>query len=119
MIDVGICQKNSCYRSVAWSGNCRTDRLQFRHAFDLPGQIGRCVNQETAPKGFGVAADCDTGLRLRGNFSRARGDAVLTSTIPLGQTAAGCAAENMDANQPAFRSNYFPWITPRPRNTCT
>jgi len=105
MIDIGIRQKNSGDRSIAGSGSCRTTRLQFRHAFDLPGQIGRCVNQETAVKGFGVAADCDTGLRLRGNFARARGDAVRTSTIPLGQTAARCAAENMDANQPAFRSN--------------
>jgi len=56
-------------------------------------------------KGFGVAADCNVGLRLRRNLARARGDAVRTGTVPLGQTAAGCAAENMDANQPAFRSN--------------
>src|SRR5205823_10653771 len=101
------------------SGSCRIIRLQLRHGFDLPGQIGRRVYQETASRGFRVAADPDAGLRLRDNFPAARGDAVRTGTIPLGQTAAGRAAENVDPNQPEFRSNYFPWITPRPRNTCT
>ena len=102
MIDVGICQKNARDGSVARRA---APRVQLRHTFDLPGQIGRCVDKETAPKAFGVAADYDTGLRPRGNFARARRDAVRAGTIPLGQTAAGCAAENMDANQPALRSN--------------
>src|ERR1700730_4783139 len=119
MIDVWVCQKNSGDRSVAQSSSCLTVRVQLRRGFDLLGQIGRCVNQETAVKGFGVAADCDTGLCLRGNFSRSRGDAVRTVTVQLGQTDAGCAAENMDPNQPEFRSNYFSSIRPRPRNTCT
>ena len=105
MIDVGIRQKNSGNRSVARSGSCRIIRLQLRHGFDLPGQIGRRVDQETASRGFRVAADPDAGLRLRDNFPAARGDAVRTGTIPLGQTAAGRAAENVDPNQPAFRSN--------------
>jgi hypothetical protein len=37
----------------------------------------------------------------------------------LRQTAAGCTAENMNANQPESRNNYFRPIRPRPRNTCT
>src|SRR4029077_1921640 len=88
-------------------------------AFDLSSQIGRCVDQEPRLKIFRVAANRDAGLCLRSNFTCARGDAVCTGTIPLGQTAAGCTAENMDANQTESRSNYFRPIRPRPRNTCT
>src|ERR1043166_1782591 len=98
MIDIGICQKNSCDRSVARSRSCLTVRLQLRHAFDLPGHIGRSVDQETALNSFRVAADGDAGLRLRDNFPRARGDAVCTGTVPLRQATAGCAAENVNAN---------------------
>jgi hypothetical protein len=39
-------------------------------------------------------------LRLRINFSRARCGAVYTGAVPLRQAAAGCAAEDMDPNQP-------------------
>ena len=105
MIDVGIRQKNSGDRSVAQSSSCLTVRVQLRRGFDLSSQIGRCVDQEPAQKLFGVAADRDAGLRLLRNLACARGGAGRTGTVPLGQTAAGCAAENMDANQPTFRSN--------------
>ena len=99
MIDIGIGQKNACDRSVAeWSGA----RLQSRRAFDLSGQIRRRVDQPPALKFFRVGADRDARLRLRFNFSRARRGAVGTRTIPLRQAAAGCAAENMDPNQPKF-----------------
>lgn len=97
MIDVGISQKNACDLTVAQLADAR---LQLRHAFNLPRQIGRCVDQEPALKLFRVAADGDTGLRLGGNFARARSDAVHTGTIPLRQATAGCAPENVDANQP-------------------
>jgi len=97
MIDVGICQKNACDWSVAWRVRMW---LQGSLAFNLPGQIRRSVNQEPAPKVFGIAADSDARLCLRRNFSRARGDTICTGTVPLRQAAAGCAAENVDANQP-------------------
>ena len=102
MIDVGICQKNSHDRTVA---RRVAARLQLRDAFNLPGQIGRCVNQEPALNPFRVAANRDAGLRLQSDFSRARGDTVRTGTVPLRQATAGCAAENLDANQPEFRSS--------------
>ena len=89
MIDVGICQKNACNWSVAWR---ITARLQPRHAFDLPGQIRRRVNQEPAVKTFGVATDSDARLRLRRNLSGTRSRAVRAGTVPLWQAAAGCAA---------------------------
>src|SRR5882762_4761268 len=97
MVDVGIRQKNACNWSVAWR---ITARLQPWHAFDLPGQIRRCVNQEPAVKTFGVAADGDARLRLRCNLSGTRSRAVRAGTVPLWQAATGCAAENMNANQP-------------------
>ena len=97
MIDVGICQKETCDWAIAWR---ISTRLQPRHAFDLPGQIGRRVNQKPAVKTFGVAADGDARLRLRCNLSRARSCAVRAGTIPLRQAAAGRAAEDMDPNQP-------------------
>ncbi len=102
MVDVGICQKNACDRSVA---RRVAAGLQLRHAFDLPGQIGRCVDQEIASNGFRVAADRGTRLRLRRNFPRPSSHAVRTGTVPLRQTATGRAAEDMYANQPEFRSN--------------
>ena len=40
MIDICIGQKNTCDRSVA---RCIAAWLQSRRAFDLPGQIRRCV----------------------------------------------------------------------------
>lgn len=99
MIDVGICQKNSCNWSVA--GRI-TARLQPGHVFDLPGQIRRRVNQEPAVKTFGVAADGDARLRLGRNLSDTRSRAVRAGTVPLWQAAAGSAAENMNANQPGI-----------------
>jgi len=51
-------------------------------------------------KTFGVAADDDARLRLRCNLSGTRSRAVRAGTVPLWQAATGCAAENMDANQP-------------------
>src|SRR2546430_14761659 len=105
MIDVGVCQKNSCDRAVARSGVCRTAGLQLPRAFDLPRQIGGCVNQEPVLNPFGVAADSDAGLRLRRNFPNARGDTIGTGTVPLRQATAGCASENVDANQPELRGN--------------
>ena len=89
MIDVGICQKNACNWSVA---RRITARLQPRHAFDLPGQIGRRVNQEPAVKTFGVATDSDARLRLWRNLSGTRSRTIRTGTVPLWQDAAGCAA---------------------------
>src|SRR4029453_10659962 len=97
MIDVGICQKNACNGSVA---RRITARLQPRHAFDLPGQIRRGVDQKPAGKTFGVAADNDARLRLWRNLSTTRGCAVRAGTIPLWQGHPGCAAQKMDANQP-------------------
>ena len=78
--------------------------MQLRHTFDLPRQIRRCVDQKKTSIGFGVGADGDAGLRPRRNLSCARGDAVGTGTVPLRQATTGCAAENMDADQPEFRS---------------
>jgi hypothetical protein len=97
MIDVAICQKNACNWSVAWR---ITAGLQPRHAFDLPGQIRRRVNQEPAVKTFGVAADGNARLRLWRNLAGTRSRAVRASTVPLWQAAAGCAAKDMDADQP-------------------
>jgi hypothetical protein len=51
---------------------------------------------------FRVAADGDAGLCLRRNFSGTRSGAIWAGTIPLWQTAAGCAAENVNANQPGI-----------------
>src|SRR5213592_2275790 len=98
MIDVGISQKNSCDGTVA---RRLVAGLQSRQALELPRQIGRCVNQEPA---LGIAAGGDAGLRLWRNLACLRGDAVRTGTVPLRQTAAGCASENLDANQPKLRS---------------
>src|SRR5206468_7882750 len=50
-------------------------------------------------------------------FPRARGDAVRTRTVPLRQATAGCAAENMNANQPKLRS-MRPVRSHRARVTC-
>jgi hypothetical protein len=96
MIDVSVRQKNACDRRVSRSVAAR---LQRRGVFDLQWHIRRCVNQKPAPILFGISANSDAGLRLRRNFARSRGDAVRTRTIPLRQTATGCAAENTDANQ--------------------
>ena len=46
-------------------------------------------------------------MRLRLNLRGARGHAICTGAVPLRQAAAGRAAENVDADQPAF-SRYFP-----------
>ena len=89
MVDVGICQKNACNWSVAWG---ITARLQSRHAFDLPGQIRRRVDQKPAVKAFRAAADGDAGLRLWRNLSSTRSRTIRTGTVPLWQAAAGCAA---------------------------
>jgi len=51
-------------------------------------------------KTFGLAADGDARLRPRRNLSGPRSGAVRAGTVPLWQAATGCAAENMDANQP-------------------
>ncbi len=83
--------------------------LQSRHTFDLPRQIRRSVDQEPAPKAFGVSADSDARLRLRCDFSDARSDTVSACAIPLRQAAARCAAENMDANQPEFSKPLIPF----------
>ena len=40
MIDICVGQKNTCDRSVA---RCIAVRLQMLRAFDLPGQVRRCV----------------------------------------------------------------------------
>ena len=53
-------------------------------------------------KTFRITTDGDAGLGLRRNLSAARGDAVRARTIPLRETASGCAAENVDPNQPGF-----------------
>ena len=53
-------------------------------------------------KTFRIAADGDAGLGLRRNLSGPRSRAVRTGTIPLRQAAAGCAAQNMNANQPGI-----------------
>ena len=97
MIDVGVSQKNGCNRTVA--GRVAA-RLQLRRVFDLARQIRRRVDQEPPPFVFRLTTDRDAGLRLRSNFARARSGAIRTGTVPLRQTAAGCAAENVDANQP-------------------
>src|ERR1700758_3278020 len=97
MIDVGVCQKNACDWRVAWRV---WSRLQLRHAFDLPGQIRRGVDQEPLPRSFG--ADRNARLHLRRDFPAARSDAVGACTVPLWQPAARRAAENMDADQPEF-----------------
>jgi len=89
MVDVGICQKNACNWSVAWR---ITARLQPRHAFDLPGQIRRRIDQKPAVKTFRVAADGDARLRLWRNLSGTRSRAIRAGTVPLWQAAAGCAA---------------------------
>src|SRR6266516_7601729 len=101
MLDVGVGQKNSYYRTVAQRV---APGLQLRHSFNLSRQIRRCVDQEPALTGSRVTSDSDAGLRLRDNFPRARGDAVRTGTVPLRQATAGRAAENMNANQPKLRS---------------
>ena len=51
-------------------------------------------------KTFRVAADGDARLGLRRNLSGTRSRTVRAHTIPLWQAAAGCAAQNMNANQP-------------------
>src|SRR5262249_2973276 len=96
-IDVGICQKNARDGSVAWR---ITPRLQPRHTFDLPGKIRGRVDQKPTVKTFRIATDGDAGLRLWRKLAATRSRAVRTSTIPLWQAAAGCAAKNVDANQP-------------------
>jgi hypothetical protein len=78
MIDIGIREENASDRTVAQRN---TTRLQFRGALDLPRQIGRSIDQEPA---IIVAGNGDARLRLRRNFSGARGDAVRACTIPLG-----------------------------------
>jgi hypothetical protein len=103
MIDVGIREENAGDRTVAQRNRTR---LQFRRALDLPRQIGRSIDQEPAPKAFGVAGDRDARLRLRRNFSGAGGVAVRAGTIPLWKPAAGCTSENTDANRSTLaRSN--------------
>src|SRR4030095_6151551 len=97
MIDVGICQKNACNGSVA---RRITARLQPRHAFDLPGQIRRGVDQKPAVKTFGVAADNDARLRLWRNLSTTRGCAVRAGTIPLWQATPRRAVLDIGAEQP-------------------
>ena len=84
-------------------------RLQLRHAFDLPRQIRRCVDQEPALKIFRVAADGNARLRLRCDFPAACSDAVGACAVPLWQAAARCAAENMDANQPESSKPLIPF----------
>jgi hypothetical protein len=114
MIDVRICQKNSRDRTVP---RRVAPGVQLRHPFDLSRQIRRCIDEEPALNGSRVTSDSDAGLRLRGNFPRARGDAVRTGTVPLRQATAGCAAENMNANQPKLRS-IRPVRSHRARVTC-
>src|SRR6478609_6711846 len=99
MIEVGVCQKNACDRTVAQGTKAG---LQLWCMFDLPTKIRRCVDQEPARI---VAADHDAGLRLRSNFPRARGEAIHAGTVPLRQAPTGCAAKNMDANQPELRGD--------------
>ena len=103
MIDIGIREENAGDRTVAQRNRTR---LQFRRALDLPWQIWRSIDQEPVPKVFGVAGDGDARLRLRRNFSGARGDTVRAGTIPLRKPAAGCTSENTDANRSTLaRSN--------------
>ena len=99
MIEVGVCQKNACDRTVAQGIKAG---LQLWCVFDLPTKIRRCVDQEPTRV---VAADHDAGLRLRSNFPRPRGEAIHAGTVPLRQATAGCAAKNMDANQPELRGD--------------
>jgi len=89
MVNVGICQKNACNWTVAWQ---IAARLQPRHAFNLPGQIRRRVDQKPAVKTFRVAADGNTGLRLWRNLSGTRSSTIRAGTVPLWQAATGCAA---------------------------
>src|SRR5438046_779237 len=96
MIDVGSRQKNARNGTVA---RRVAARLQLRRNLDLSRQIRRCIDQEPAPKAFGIAIDGDAPMSLRRNVARARSDAVCAGAIPLRQAAAGCAAENTDANQ--------------------
>ena len=103
MIDIGIREENASDRTVAQRN---TTRLQFRRALDLPWQIGRSIDQEPAPKAFGVAGNRDARLRLRCKFSGTRGAAVRAGTIPLRKAAAGRTSENTDANRSTLaRSN--------------
>src|SRR5262249_21015216 len=46
-------------------------------------------------------------------FSTARCDAVYTGAVPLRQATAGRAAENVDPNQPEFRSALMPFRSDR------
>ena len=102
MVHIGICQKNAGDGSVA---RRIVARVQRRHGFDVTAQIRRRVDQPPTLRFFRISADRDARLRLRFNCSCACRGAVGTRTIPLRQAAAGRAAENMDANQPEFRSD--------------
>ena len=109
MIDVGICQKNACNWSVAWR---IAARLQPRHAFDLPSQIRRRVDQEPAVKTFRVAADGDARLRLRRNLpgTRSRSSSRRHSSIVAGRRRLhcleyGCESTRFSESDHYVRSN--------------
>jgi hypothetical protein len=103
MIDVGVREENAGDWTVA---RRNAPRLQFRRTLDLPRQVGRSIDQEPAPKAFGVAGNRDTRLRLRRNCSGARGAAVRADTIPLRKATPGRTSENTDANRSTLaRSN--------------
>jgi hypothetical protein len=100
VIDIGIREENASDRTVA---ERHPTRLQCRRALDLPRQIGRSIDQEPA---IILAGNRDARLRLRGNFSGARGAAVCAGTIPLRKAAAGRTSEKTDANRSTLaRSN--------------
>jgi len=100
VIEIGISEENAGDRTIARRGRMG---LQFWRALDLPRQIGRGVDQEPA---IVVAGDGKARLRLRRDFSGARGAAVRASAIPLRQAAASRASENPDANRSILaRSN--------------
>ena len=108
MIDIGICEEER-RRLDCCAAELPDVAAAIAGAFDLPRQIGRSVDQEPAPKVFGVAANGDARLRLRCNFSAARSDAIGAGAIPLRQAAARRAAENTDANQPESSKPLIPF----------
>src|SRR2546427_6389924 len=93
MIDIGVCQKNACDRTVT---RRVAARLQLWRVFDLSRKIGRSVDEKPS---LSVASDRDARLCLRCNFSAARSDAVRARTVPLRQATARRAPENTDTNQ--------------------
>ena len=93
MIDIGIGQKNP----GNWGVPGRIGpRLQGWRCLDLPGEIGRGIDQKP---GLRIAAKSQARLGLWPDLPRTCRDAIRACAIPLRQAASRRAPENSDANR--------------------